>query len=235
LRDSYRASVPTPVSGLQGVDIVQISAGPTHVAAVSNDGRVFTWGGGVFGQLGHGDRVTQWTPRLVRALRGVNVTSVSVGARHTVAVCDMGEVYVWGSNEFGELGLEPPPPLDASKGPPYLTLRGWTQDSSSSSSSSGVGSSGSATRRRNILRIDTEDDVSGAHDLIFERLRDSEDFTGDVAHAHATFRALIAGVTPTTPPPWSDGTALRVSQIRQTLLAHTRPAKGALPLPIVRP
>ena len=55
-----------------------------------------------------------------------------------------------------------------------------------------------------MLRIDTEDDPAGAFDLIFERLRDAPDGTGDVAHSHATFRALIAGVEPTTPPPWSD-------------------------------
>jgi hypothetical protein len=41
----------------------------------------------------------------------------------------------------------------------------------------------------------------GEHDLIFERLRFTPDGTGDVAHSHATFRALIAGVEPTTPPP----------------------------------
>ena len=218
LRDSYRASVPTPVPALEGIDVVQVSAGPTHVVAVDRVGRVYTWGGGVYGQLGHGDRRPSFHPKVVKALLGVNITSVTAGARHTVAVDDMGEVYAWGSNEFGELGLDPPPPLDPEKGAPYLTLRGWTQDdvedgelsdgestqSPNSDSQSSQSDSQSYRRRRNILRIDTEDDPSGQFDLIFERLRDSVDSTGDVAHTHATFRALIAGVEPTTPPPWSD-------------------------------
>jgi alpha-tubulin suppressor-like RCC1 family protein len=129
--DAYRASVPTPVAALEGVDVVQVSAGPTHVAAVDRAGRVYTWGAGSYGQLGHGDRRPAFAPRVVRALLGVNVTSVAAGTRHTVAVDDMGETYAWGSNEFGELGLDPPPPLDPTKGPPYLTLRGWTQDDNS--------------------------------------------------------------------------------------------------------
>ena len=199
--DAYRASVPTPVAALEGVDVVQVSAGPTHVAAVDRAGRVYTWGAGSYGQLGHGDRRPAFAPRLVRALLGVNITSVAAGTRHTVAVDDAGEVYAWGSNEHGELGLDPPPPLDPNKGPPYLTLRGWTQDEIEDDSTA---AGRKRRRRRALLRIDTEDDPAGEHDLIFERLRATPDGTGDVAHSHATFRALIAGVEPTTPPPWSD-------------------------------
>jgi hypothetical protein len=61
------------------------------------------------------------------ALAGVNVTSVSCGRRHTAAVSDLGEVYAFGSNEFGELGVDPPPPRDLNKAYPFLTLRGWRQ------------------------------------------------------------------------------------------------------------
>ena len=206
LPDAYRASVPTPVAALEGVDVVQVSAGPTHVAAVDRAGRVYTWGAGSYGQLGHGDRRPRFSPRVVRALLGVNVTSVAAGTRHTVAVDDLGETYAWGSNEHGELGLDPPPPLDPNKGPPYLTLRGWTQDErfDETETEETEPTPSRRKRRRSLLRIDTEDDPAGAFDLIFERLRDAPDGTGDVAHSHATFRALIAGVEPTTPPPWSD-------------------------------
>ena len=36
--------------------MVQAAAGQQHAAAVLADGRVLTWGLGVFGQLGHGAR-----------------------------------------------------------------------------------------------------------------------------------------------------------------------------------
>ena len=219
LPDAYRASVPTPVAALEGVDVVQVSAGPTHVAAVDRAGRVYTWGAGSYGQLGHGDRRPRFSPRVVRALLGVNVTSVAAGTCHTVAVDDLGETYAWGSNEHGELGLDPPPPLDPNKGPPYLTLRGWTQDErfDETETEETEPTPSRRKRRRSLLRIDTEDDPAGAFDLIFERLRDAPDGTGDVAHSHATFRALIAGVEPTTPPPGPTPTASpRLPRARST-------------------
>ena len=227
--DAYRTSVPTPVAGLEGVDVVQVSASRHHVACVSRDGRVFTWGSGLYGQLGHGDRVTRFAPKMVEALRGVNVTAVAAGARHTVAVDDMGEVYAWGSNEHGELGLDPPPPRRANATEPTRTLRGWTRGVSTippppappppappappappspppepqSPPPDAPDASSPAGRRRALLRMDTEDDPEGAFDLIFERLRDATDASGGSAHSHNTFKALIAGVEPTTPPPWT--------------------------------
>ena len=36
-------------------------------------------------------------------------------------------MYAFGSNEFGELGLDPPPPREPGKAYPILTLRGWRQ------------------------------------------------------------------------------------------------------------
>jgi alpha-tubulin suppressor-like RCC1 family protein len=204
--DSYRASVPTPIAALEGVYIEQVSAGPTHVAAVDRAGRVYTWGSGAYGQLGHGDRLPSFVPRRVKALAGVNITSVAAGARHTVAVDDMGEVYAWGSNEFGELGLDPPPPLDPEKGPPYLTLRGWTQEDLHSNAS---GNRRATARRRQLLRIDAENDPVKAFDSNFERFRDASDPAGDFARSRATFRALLAGseAPETPPPPWSDAYA----------------------------
>ena len=223
--DAYRTSVPTPVAGLEGVDVVQVSASRHHVACVSRDGRVFTWGSGLYGQLGHGDRVTRFVPKMVEALRGVNVTAVAAGARHTVAVDDMGEVYAWGSNERGELGLDPPPPRRANTTEPTRTLRGWTRGMSTippppappppahpappssppatQPPPDAPDASSPAGRRRALLRMDTEDDPEGAFDLIFERLRDATDASGGSAHAHNTFKALISGVAPTTPPPWT--------------------------------
>ena len=125
--DAYRVPVPTPIAALEGVDVVHVSASRTHCVAVSRDGRVYTWGSGLYGQLGHGDLKTRFAPKMVEALRHVNVTVAAAGERHTVAVDDMGEVYAWGSNEHGELGLDPPPPLDPTRSPPVAGLRGWTQ------------------------------------------------------------------------------------------------------------
>ena len=50
---------------LSGVRVVGIAAGGYHSIALAADGRVFTFGRGMHGQLGHGDEEDQLTPRVV--------------------------------------------------------------------------------------------------------------------------------------------------------------------------
>lgn len=60
LGDTEPRSVPTLVGGeLEGKTVVSVSCGATHTAAVTDDGKVFSFGGGVSGQLGHGDKERQ--------------------------------------------------------------------------------------------------------------------------------------------------------------------------------
>ena len=216
--------------------MVQVSAARYHAVAVSRDGRVYTWGSGLYGQLGHGDRYTRFEPTMVSALARVNVTGAAAGTRHTVAVCDLGEVYAWGSNEFGELGVDPRPvkPSEGSANP-KLTLRGWLFGNAPSPSYSAPSSSGSGEsvkkRRRSTLGMDTEEDPAGAFDMIFERLRDDSDESGRSGMTHATFGALVAGVQPAIPPPWErdsfNGSADELFDQRfGTMLGQSRDSAG---------
>lgn len=66
--------------------VVAVSCGPYHTAAVTMDGSLFTWGNGLFGKLGHGDSRTVLTPRRVEAFDDHVVTCVSAGWWHTAAV-----------------------------------------------------------------------------------------------------------------------------------------------------
>ena len=50
---------------LAGVRVVGVAAGALHSIALAADGRVFTFGRGRDGQLGHGDEEDQLTPRVV--------------------------------------------------------------------------------------------------------------------------------------------------------------------------
>lgn len=78
LTDStYRfVAQPTPIPALMGVELRQLVCGSAHSLAVTTQGKVFSWGRGVRGQLGHataegstGSASDEWTPRLVRGLR----------------------------------------------------------------------------------------------------------------------------------------------------------------------
>uniref|UniRef100_A0A0G4IFS0 Uncharacterized protein n=1 Tax=Chromera velia CCMP2878 TaxID=1169474 RepID=A0A0G4IFS0_9ALVE len=75
-----------------------------HSAAWTEQGRLYTWGAGEDGRLGHGDEENRWSPSLVGgALSNETVIGVAAGSSHTVAVCASGALYAWGSNEKGQL------------------------------------------------------------------------------------------------------------------------------------
>ena len=97
-------AVPRHVTGLQDVHVTHVSAGQFHTACTDSSGRVYTWGWGVHGQLGHGGVEDASSPTLVTALRRHVVTSVACGYAHTLALTRDGRVYSWGCGLFGQLG-----------------------------------------------------------------------------------------------------------------------------------
>lgn len=86
----------------------------------TSDGAVFAWGSNGFGQLGiqssrgnaqqnldgisgGGSRLS---PRRVEGeLKHSFVVGVACGERHSVALTRLGEVYCWGDNKKGQLGV----------------------------------------------------------------------------------------------------------------------------------
>lgn len=47
--------VPTLTLGLQGVHVAQVACGWRHSIAVTDSAKLYTFGWGKFGQIGHGD------------------------------------------------------------------------------------------------------------------------------------------------------------------------------------
>ncbi|GLI62584.1 hypothetical protein VaNZ11_005258 [Volvox africanus] len=103
--ESQDRYLPTRVVGLEGVRMVLAKCGWRHSAVVSEDGRVFTFGWSKYGQLGHGDHVDHTRPSQVAALQHTRIVTVAGGWRHTVAADSCGNLYAWGWNKFGQLGL----------------------------------------------------------------------------------------------------------------------------------
>ena len=83
-----------------------IAAGKSHSAVITEDGDVYTWGRGWDGQLGH-DVITEieLEPRIVPNMENRASASVACGFAHTVVVTDNGNVWAWGANNAGQLGL----------------------------------------------------------------------------------------------------------------------------------
>ncbi|XP_018425374.1 PREDICTED: RCC1 domain-containing protein 1 [Nanorana parkeri] len=87
------------------VQAQRIALGNEHVVLLTSDGNIMTWGAGRHGQLGHGDVEDVWEPRVVEALHGVPMKEVAAGGWHSVSISEGGDVYCWGWNESGQLGL----------------------------------------------------------------------------------------------------------------------------------
>jgi hypothetical protein len=60
--------VPTAVAALRaaGAKIVKVALGHNHCVAVDAEGKVYTWGNGGYGRLGHKEQKDEWLPKQVR-------------------------------------------------------------------------------------------------------------------------------------------------------------------------
>ena len=91
---------PKLVDALHNEKIVAIAAGILHSVALTNAGRIYSFGEGSHGKLGHGDAQDQHTPKLVGSLCDVKVAAISARGEFNLALTDAGHVYSWG-NGFG--------------------------------------------------------------------------------------------------------------------------------------
>lgn len=99
--------IPTRILGaLVHHHVVGVAAAENHSLCVTRSGEVFAWGSNGFGQLGKEDAGnTRLAPRRVDDLKNTRCRAVAAGTKHSVAVSAQGEIYVWGSNSEGQLGV----------------------------------------------------------------------------------------------------------------------------------
>lgn len=98
---------PERVHALSHTRVRFVAAGNDTSMVIDDTGRLYSWGSGGFGCLGHGsDRRSEKLPRMVCdvSVRGVTRSSVQwkmvvCGWRHCIAVSVEGDAYTWGSSE----------------------------------------------------------------------------------------------------------------------------------------
>lgn len=100
-----------PVLLADSKKIVDIAVGNNHVMTLDNKGKVETWGAPEQNQLGR--RVVQrdmkasaLRPGGLSFKRGIKIAKIACGSYHSFAIDDLGRLYSWGLNNFGELGLD---------------------------------------------------------------------------------------------------------------------------------
>ncbi|XP_016343375.1 probable E3 ubiquitin-protein ligase HERC4 isoform X1 [Sinocyclocheilus anshuiensis] len=97
---------PEQVVSLDAQNIVAVSCGEAHTLALNDKGQVFAWGLGSDGQLGLSNiedciRI----PRTVKSLSEVHIAQVACGYWHSLALARGGQIFSWGQNKYGQLGL----------------------------------------------------------------------------------------------------------------------------------
>ncbi|XP_071197060.1 RCC1 and BTB domain-containing protein 1-like isoform X8 [Salvelinus alpinus] len=86
--------------------VTEVACGSHHSLALTNTGEVYAWGYNNCGQVGSGSTANQPTPRRVsNCLQNKVVVSITCGQTSSLAVVENGEVYGWGYNGNGQLGL----------------------------------------------------------------------------------------------------------------------------------
>jgi alpha-tubulin suppressor-like RCC1 family protein len=111
--DKELTANPSPalvtLPGVSG-SVVEVAAGEEHTLAVTSGGQLYAFGSNFYGQLGistdSGSSTPDPTPTLV-SLPGATgpVTQVAAGYEHSLAVTSTGQLYAFGSNFYGQLGV----------------------------------------------------------------------------------------------------------------------------------
>ena len=87
--------------------MAKVSAGKNHCLALGADraARVYSWGSGSSGQLGHGNEEDVRYPRIIKEIPMEGVDMLAVGDT-SVALDSLNNLMTWGSNLYGELGTQ---------------------------------------------------------------------------------------------------------------------------------
>lgn len=103
------------------VKITNIACGANHVVALDSKKRVFTWGFGGYGRLGHSEQKDEYRPRLVQTFDrpGRGAMQIWAGSTYSMALSEMGVTMFWGlqgSVTSRECTMYPKP---------FADLHGW--------------------------------------------------------------------------------------------------------------
>ncbi|MEQ2274826.1 Serine/threonine-protein kinase Nek9 [Xenotaenia resolanae] len=94
-----------------GSSAQHVCAGENHFAVVTVEKELYTWanvqgGAKMVGQLGHGDQASYRQPKRVEKLQGKAIRQVACGADFTACLTDEDQLYMFGSDYYGCIGVE---------------------------------------------------------------------------------------------------------------------------------
>jgi alpha-tubulin suppressor-like RCC1 family protein len=90
---------------------MSVSCGGAHnlaLSEVSNGTCVWSWGSGTYGQLGHRDTWDTLFPQSIDEIRMERIRYIDAGERHSLAVSENSELWVWGNGVHGDFEVKKP-------------------------------------------------------------------------------------------------------------------------------
>ncbi|XVF31739.1 hypothetical protein REPUB_Repub17cG0018200 [Reevesia pubescens] len=96
---------PKPIPSLESSRIIQIASGGYHSLALTDEGKVLSWGHGGHGQLGHSSIQNQKIPVVIEALADKRVVYIACGGSSSAAITEEGKLYMWGNAKDSQLGV----------------------------------------------------------------------------------------------------------------------------------
>lgn len=97
--------MPVQVRDLADASFVLTSGSSGDVFVLKNDGTVWGWGDNSYGQLGNNSTEDSLVPVQAQGWGDFgDVSDLSAGAAHSMALKTDGTVWIWGSENVGELG-----------------------------------------------------------------------------------------------------------------------------------
>ncbi|XP_041479939.1 protein RCC2 homolog [Lytechinus variegatus] len=98
---------------IESTVIKDIACGNNHSIAIDMQNRVFTWGFGGYGRLGHQKPDDEPVPRSIKFFDMKGVAKINAGSSYSMAVTEHGQLYFWGqAKTSGEATMYPKPVHD---------------------------------------------------------------------------------------------------------------------------
>ena len=122
-KNNYYIQYPIPIaiSKNRDINIIKISCGEAHSLALSNEGKVYSWGFGSNGQLGLGfcedsfepgeglKNSMRYKPEKVESLAEDKICDIRCGKTFSMFVDSKGELFACGVNDLYQLGIHEEP------------------------------------------------------------------------------------------------------------------------------